>query len=225
MKSTFNIKTYKSLSFILSFVLFATAFSSCKKDNNDNGATLAYVAVINASASSQPQDVYLDNQRVNATALAYAQSAGYFNVAGSPTITFKTSNSADVNATLATNFTSGKYYSAYYTDDKAITVYENDRTAPASGKARVRFINLTTAVGSAVDFGIKGGAKIVTGLTYKAASAYQEVDASSGFSLYVGGSSSVFLDFPSSLTAGGIYTVYISGSSSATVIFKLIGEN
>lgn len=225
MKSTFNIKTYKSLSFILSFILLATAFSSCKKDKDNADVNVAAVAITNAGASSAPQDVYFDNQRVNTTALAYTQTAGYFRVSGSPTITFKTTNTADVNASTATSFTPGKYYSVYYTDDKAITVYENDRTAPASGKARVRFINLTTAAGSAVDFGIKGGAKIVNGLTYKAASAYQDVDASSGFSLYAGGSSTVLLDFPATLTAGGVYTIYISGSSSATVIFKLIAEN
>jgi len=186
---------------------------------------LLSIAVTNAASASLPQDVYFGNQKLNATPLAYGQTVGYVNITGNPTISFRNTGTTDVNGSLATNLLPGKYYVAYYADDKSITVYENDRTAPQSGKARIRFINLTTALGSNVDFGISGGAKIVTALTYKAASAYQEVNPALGYSLYTGGSASVLLNIPITLTAGGIYTVYITGITSATVDFKLIAEN
>lgn len=222
MKSILHIRTFRSLSLLLSVVLLTTIFSSCKKNNGDN-ALVAGVAVTNASLT--PQDVYFDNQKMNANAMAYTETAGYFSVAGSPTIAFKTAGSADVNGSTTTSFVPGNYYNVFYTDDKTATVYENDRTPPPSGKARIRFINLSTSVGSSADFGINGGAKIVSGLTYKAASAYQDVDAGNSYSLYSGGSAAVLLSLPVTLSAGGIYTLYITGTTNATLSFKLIGEN
>jgi hypothetical protein len=223
MKSIFNIRSFRYLSLIFSVALLTTIFSSCKKNDDNNNALVAGVAVTNAS--SIPQDVYFDNEKINATAMAYTETAGYFRVTGSPTVTFKTAGTASVNGSAATSFMPGKYYNVFYADDKSVTVYENDPTPPSSGKARIRFINLSTGVGSSADFGISGGAKIVSGLTYKAASAYQEVNAANSYSLYTGGSTTVLLNLPVTLSAGGIYTLYISGSTSPTVGFKLIGEN
>lgn len=225
MTSTFNTKTNRTLSIIFSFILLSAIFSSCKKNNDDNHVDVAAVAITNAAASSSPQDVYFDNQKLTSSGLVYTQTIGYFSVTGSPTISFKTNGTTDVNASTATSFVPGKYYSVFLTDDKTVNVYENDRTPPASGKARIRFINLSTGVGSSADFGISGGAKIVSALTYKAASAYQDVDAANSYSLYTGGSTSVLLNLPITLSAGGIYTLYIAGTSSATIGFKLIGEN
>lgn len=223
MKSILNVKTYRALSVLFSVALLSTIFSSCKKIDDNNDMLVAGVAVTNASSISQ--DVYFDNQQVNTSALAYGETMGYFSVSGSPSISFKTSGTADLNGSTVTSFAPGKYYNVFYADDKSVTVYENDRTPPSSGKARIRFINLSTGAGSSVDFGINGGAKIISGLTYKAASTYQDVDASKGYSLYTGGSASVLLSLPVTLTAGGIYTLFISGTTNATVGFKLIGEN
>jgi len=226
MKSIFNTKPSRTLSIILSVALLTTIFSSCsKKDDYQYDPNVLSIAVTNAASASLPQDVYFGNAKLNATPLAYSQTVGYVNITGSPTISFKNTGTADVNASSTTSLSPGKYYMVYYTDAKDIAVFVNERTAPQSGKARIRFINLTTAVGSAVDFGISGGGKIVSGLTYKAASSYQDVDPTKGYSLYTGGSTSVLLDIPITLQAGGIYSLYITGTTSATVGFKIIGEN
>ncbi|MFD0749544.1 DUF4397 domain-containing protein [Mucilaginibacter calamicampi] len=225
MTSTFKTKTNRTLSILLAFASLATIFSSCSKTEENKPMAVAGLAVTNAASASAAQDVYFDNQRVTASALAYTQTAGYFSVAGSPTISFRTANTTDVYGSGTTSLTPGKYYNAFLSDDKNVTVYENDLTPPQSGKARIRFINLSSGVGSNADFGIAGGAKIVSGLTYRSASAYQDVDPTSGYSLYTGGSSSVLLAIPVTLTVGGIYTLYISGSTNTTVGFKLIGEN
>ena len=222
MTSIFKTKTNRTLSVIFSFALLSAVFSSCKK-SNDTPALVASVSVTNVS--SVPQDVYFDNQRANSSALFYTQTIGYLNVTGDPTVYFKTSGTADVNGSASTNFIAGKFYNVFYTEDKNVLIYENDRTSPSYGKARIRFVNLSTGVGSSADFGISGGAKIVSGLTYKTISAYQEVDPTKAYSLYTGGSASVLLNIPITLTAGGIYTLYVSGTTNATVGFKLIAEN
>jgi len=224
MKSILKLKSGRIFSILFSVTLLSMFFSSCKKQDNNNEEVVA-LAVTNAASLSVPQDVYINNQKVNASPLAYTQTIGYFSVTGNPTVTFTNASTTTANATGTTTFVPGKYYSAYYTDDNGVTIYENNRTSPSSGKARIRFINLSAAIGSSADFGITGGAKIVSGLTYKAASDYQDVDPSSSYSLYTGGSASVLLNIPITLTAGGIYTVYVSGSTGATLGFKLIGEN
>ncbi len=223
MKNILDIRTLRSLSLIFSVALLITVFSACKKNDDNNNMLVVGVAVTNASSTSQ--DFYFDGQKMNATALAYTETEGYFRITGSPTITFKTAGTAEVTGSTATSFSTGKHYNVFLANDKSITVYENDRTAPPSGKARIRFINLSTGVGSSADFGITGGAKIISGLTYKTASAYQDVNATNSYSLYTGGSTSVLLNLPITLSAGGIYTLYITGATNTTVDFSLITEN
>jgi hypothetical protein len=102
---------------------------------------------------------------------------------------------------------------------------QDDRTAPQSGKARVRFINLSSTVSSNVDFAANGGTKLVSNLAYKAASTYYDVDPSTAFSLYASGSATALLSMPSSLQAGHIYAIYVSGATGATVTSHTIMEN
>lgn len=224
MKKILSIRTFQSLSVIFSVALLITVFSACKKNDNNTDMLVAGVAVNNAS--SIPQDVYFDNIKLNSSALAYGETIGYFRVSGSPTISFKTAGTTDVNGTATgSTFTPGKYYTVFYTDDKSINIFENDPTKPSSGKARIRFINLSMGVGASADFGINGGTKIVSGLTYKTASAYQDVDVSKSYSLYSGGSASVLLNLPVTLSAGSIYTLYVTGATNVTLGYKLMTEN
>jgi hypothetical protein len=225
MKSLLNIKINRCLSILFSVVLLTATFSSCKKNNDEDNQPRVAIAVTNAASLSVPQDVYFDNQKVNAEALAYTKTIGYIFINGNPSITFTNASSTTANGTATADFVPGHYYSAYYAEDKSVNVFENDRTTPPTGKARIRFLNLGSGVGSSVDFGFSGGAKIVSGLTYKAASTYQDVDPTLGYSLYSGGSASVLLNIPITLQAGGIYTVYISGVAGTTLGYKLISEN
>ncbi|MFD2144594.1 hypothetical protein [Mucilaginibacter antarcticus] len=86
----------------------------------------------------------------------------------------------------------------------------------------MRFINLSSVLTTNVDFGVAAGTKLVTGLGRKAASAYYEINAATAFSLYLAGSTSVLLNIPVTIQAGHIYTVYVSGSTGATLSYHLI---
>ncbi len=226
MKTTSNSKNLRSLSLLLfAFMLCAVSFSSCTKGTS-NDSLSAHVQVTNSSEGSVPQDFYLDNSKVTGSAVAYAQSSGYVTTGtGDHQAQFKNSGTATVNTSFSLSLAAGQYYSVFYTDGSSNTTVQDDRTAPQSGKARIRFINLSSAVSSNVDFAANGGIKLVSNLAYKAASTYYDVDPSTVFTLYASGSATVLLSIPSSLQAGHIYTIYVSGATAATVTSHTIMEN
>ncbi|MGZ3758076.1 MAG: DUF4397 domain-containing protein [Mucilaginibacter sp.] len=227
MKTQSNFKTPKTLTFALFILLSAVvlALSSCSK-NGDNVSVAAYIKAVNSAQASAPQDFYVDNNKVNSSGMAYTQTTGYVSVgSGTHQAQFKTTSTTTVNTAFSLNTSPGAYYTVFYTDDNSATTCQDDRTTPQSGNARVRFINVSSALTGNVDFATSTGTTVVSKLTYKTASAYNEVAAASTFKLYASGSSTVLLSIPVVLQAGKIYTVFISGSTSATITYTLIAEN
>lgn len=226
MKTTINCTTPKTL-FAVAALALTTCLSACSKSDNPAPTTAsAYVMATNSAEASDAQDFYSDNHKVSTSALAYTQSTAYIDVkAGSHQLQFKSSANATVNSSATLNAASGKYYSVFYTDDKSTVTTTDDHTAPQTGKARVRFINLSSALNAAVDFGITGSTKLVTNLAYKTASAYNDINAATKFSLYLAGSSTVKLDIPATIEAGHIYTIYISGATLATVHYNVLVQD
>ncbi|HTE00164.1 MAG TPA: DUF4397 domain-containing protein [Mucilaginibacter sp.] len=225
MKIIFAKKNIKSLPLsFFAFLLIAFAFSSCTKDS-DNNAVLSQVRITNSAEASVPQDFFLSNVKVNPSAVAYAQSTGYIvtNI-GNSQGQFKNTGTSTVTATLSVTLNPGGYYSVFYLDGGSSLAVTDDRTAPQAGKARVRFINLSSALSSNVDFALHGGAALASSVAYKAASTYYDVDAGATFSLFATGSTTALLDIPATTEAGHIYTVYISGATNATISAHLITE-
>ncbi len=227
MKHLLKTQQIKTL-FIASAALlfFSAGLSSCKKNNDEaQMGTSAVIAINAASSASTGQDFYVNNVKMNSSALAYSQNTGYVNVQNATNVQFKSAGTSTVNATSNVNFAAGKKYSVYFTDDNAIVYQENDQTAPSSGKARVRFVNLSQALSAKADVGLNAGAKFISDLAYKAVSAYNEVNAATTFSLYSAGSTSVLLNLPVTIQAGKIYTIYFSGKTTATVNYQVVVEN
>ncbi len=223
MKTNHHPRTPKVFITLFSVILLATGLSSCKKDDNNNPTVSAYIMATNSAEGSVGQDFLVDNNKANASTMAYTQSTTYTAVkAGDHELQFRSSGTTTVNSTTSLNAGAGNYYSVFYLDDKSTVTVQDDQTAPQSGKARVRFINLSSFVTSNVDFGVTAGNKLATALARKAVSAYYEVDAATAFSLYAAGSTSVLLSIPVTLQAGKIYTVYVSGSTQATLSYHLI---
>jgi hypothetical protein len=217
----------------LTRLLFALTFicmmaTSCKKDDHDGGnANLtAYVQVTNSAMGSAAQDFYLDTTKVSTWEVPYGASTAFLPIkAGEHQAKFENTGSASVNTTLKLTLEAGKYYSVFYADGNSYGNYEADRTAPQSGKARVRFINLSSKLSSNVDIAATGGAKLVSDLAYKAASAYYDIDAATAFSLTLTSTSSALIDIPAGMRSGHIYTIYFSGTTSATVTPHIVTEN
>jgi hypothetical protein len=184
--------------------------------------------VTNAAETSAPQDFYVDNTKINSAAMAYGQSTTYFMITGASNThqaDFRTSATGTVNNAFGITLNPGGYYTLFYTDDKTVVGSEDDNiTQPLTGQARVRFVNLSSAVNSSVDFAIIGGAKVVTGLPYKTISDYYGIAANSNFTLSVTGSSTTLLNIPANIQAGHTYIIYITGTTTATVAYHLLTQ-
>lgn len=218
---------------LLTVVLFSILgfASSCSKDDDDASASgTAHVMIVNSVEGSSAQDFYLDNAKVNSQAVAYTQTNGYFDVAaGNHKADFKTSGSTTVTSTSNVDLQAGKYYTIYYSGSGSTTstvTTEDDLSAPAAGMAKVRFVHLSSAAASAIDLGVTGGSKLVTGLAYKTASAYYSVAPATSFQIFTAGSATSSLTLNSlGLQAGKIYTVYVSGSSTTSISYHVIVNN
>ena len=219
----------KPLLTVLLFSIMGFA-SSCSKDDDTSANGTANVMIVNSVEGSTAQDFYLDDAKVNSQAVASGQTNGYFTVnAGNHKADFKSSNSATVNATSNLNFQSGKYYTIYYTGSSSsgsTFTTEDDLTTPAANMVKVRFVHLSSAAASAIDVGVTGGTKLVTSLVYKTASAYYSVAPLTNFQVFAAGSATSSLTLGNlGLQAGKIYTVYVSGNTTATITYRVIVNN
>ncbi|MCC8427064.1 DUF4397 domain-containing protein [Mucilaginibacter sp. UR6-11] len=212
MKKTVHLKT---IYYLFALVAIALTFNACSKKSEVSGT--AYIQFTNADESASPMDFYVDNTKENTSALAYNQSTDYFSVTSVDHPAVIKTSASGVNVTsFNISPQPGAYYSVFYFNGFTVA-YQDDVTAPQSGKARVRFINLNVGLTSDVDFGIAGGVKLVNGLTSKLNSNYIDVNPGTTFSLYTAGSTTELLNIPTSIQAGHIYTIYLSGAVQASL--------
>jgi hypothetical protein len=96
-------------------------------------------------------------------------------------------------------------------------VITDDLTAPASGKAHVRFVHLSPNA-PAVDIAVDGGSVVFADYSFKEYSAFTPLDAGSyDLEVRAAGTSTVALDLdPITLQAGKIYTVFAKGFLGGT---------
>jgi len=227
MKNNINYTAPKLL-FASAALLFAACLSSCSKKDDSAAASTAssFVLAVNAAEGSDSLNFYADNNKLTTTALPYTASTEYVDVkAGTHQLSFKSTGTGAVSSSAALTAAAGKYYTAFYVDDKSTLVIPDDRTTPDSAKARIRFVNLSSGINSAVDIGITDSAKMVSGLAYKTASAYSSVNANTRFSLYLAGAPTVALSIPLTVEATRVYTVYISGATPATLTYHVLIQN
>ena len=190
-------------------------FSSCTKDEPDTPK--ARVVVTHASPDAPGVDLLVDNSKVNSAPLNFPSNTGYLsvntgirnikvNVAGTTT--------SVINADIT--FEKDKNYSIFAVDAvskiSAIAL-EDDLTAPAAGKAHVRFAHLSPDA-PAVDFAAAStGAVVFPNSAFKKTTGFTPLNAGT-YNLDVGvaGTSTVALVLAAvTLEAGKIYTVFTKG--------------
>ncbi|MBE9584155.1 DUF4397 domain-containing protein [Mucilaginibacter sp. JRF] len=228
MKIFDQLKNTKILS--LSLIVLATvSLSSCDKDDDDATSGKAQIRITNAVEGSASQELYLDGNKISTSAVAYGNTSSYIETnSGDRQAQFRNEGSATASTAFDLELQNNKHYSVYFTgnaESKTSVVTEDDTTAPSSGKAKVRFVHLASAVTSSVDVGLSAANKVFTDVAYKAASAYKEVDANTKFFLYGAGSTQAELDMSTAVQVGKIYTIYLSGSTIATLKYTVVAEN
>ncbi|MBE2255081.1 MAG: DUF4397 domain-containing protein [Ignavibacteria bacterium] len=215
-----KLKSLVSGLFLLSVIFSFTALQGCDKDNPVVQAINAKTIVAHASPNAPNVDIYVDNVQI-ATNVPYLDYLPYTQL--TPDV-----RNIKVNVTgtmtsvinLDLTFDAAKNYSIFAIDSvtniSAIRL-EDDLTAPASGKAHVRFIHLSPNA-PAVDIAVAGGPVLFSNYTFKQASTFTPVDAGVyNLEVRLAGTTTVVLNLPGiDLSNGKIYTVYARGFVGGT---------
>lgn len=211
------------LTVLFSFLaLFATAIMACKKDKPTPITGSANVMAVHASADAKAADFYLGDTKINTAAIAYGANTNYVSTpSGSRKAEFRATENNAVLASATADLVKDKNYSIFFAGAVAaadVVIVGDDLTAPPAGKAKVRFVNLSTD-NTKVDFKLKEGGKLATGADYKSVSNFLEVNPGNlTYEILKSDDNSVILYTTPALTieAGKIYTVWLKGSTNGT---------
>ncbi|WP_229802138.1 DUF4397 domain-containing protein [Pontibacter akesuensis] len=200
-------------------VLPVMFFTSCEDDDDDLDLQeeQANVMVVHASPDAPGVDLYVDDAKVNSSALNYPNNTGYLEVEegdrnfkvtaagaglGNPVIDADVMLDADKNYTV---FAAGRLANI------EPVVLEDNLAAPAAGKAHVRFVHLAPDAPN-VDVVVQGGPTLFSDLQFKEATAFTPVDAGS-YTLEVQpvGTDNAAVTATVMLQSGKIYTIFAKG--------------
>ncbi len=212
MKTSKNLQSYL-LIFTLS--LSVILLSSCLKDlSNDKPEDTSALNVVNASPGPLTINFFLDNNLVNGPSLGYGQESSYI-LAASGNRKFDASLGGSFNSLIADTISleTDKYYSLFVTGENAALstlLTQDDLSSPASGKAKIRFINLSPD-GGTFTLAIKSGAVLFAGQAYKTASPFGPIDPGAYMFQLRGSDGAVEHEASLDVVAGKIYTIWAGG--------------
>ncbi len=215
-------------------VVAAFAATGCSDDSNPvipaAAVSEARVMAVHASPDAPAVDLLVDGA-VAGTGLSFPNNTAYLGVpSGTRNVKVNVSGTTTtvINADLP--LTPGADYSVFATGDVGSIsplVVQDDLTAPAAGKAHVRFVHLSPDAPS-VDVAVTSGPVLFADKAFRQYSAFTPVDAGS-YDLEVrpAGSTTVVLALPGvTLEAGKIYTVFargfVAGSGAQSLGAKII---
>lgn len=213
-------------------LVVAMTTSSCKKNDVDESGTVN-LKVVNASSASSDQGFYVAGNTVIQGGLSFGESSDYIVTRSGSNLEFqfKNESSGGVFASTRSDVDNGGYYTVFLTGDgqaARVKIYPDNNAMPSSGKVKVRFIHLSDAAPNSIDLRTTAGTNLVAGLNRDNASDYIELNPGV-LSLRVyqaGQSTNIGSDF--NLTAfaeNRIYTVYITGSTTANIAVRQIAHN
>lgn len=213
----------KYLSLFLMLIFGITVFTACSDDEEVIAPipSTSKVLVTHASPDAPGVDVLVDNV-IAVTNLIFPNSIPSYATLNSGTRNIKINVTGTSTTALEANLnlTADKNYSVFAVNSVTAieaVVLEDDLTAPASGKAHVRFIHLSPDA-PAVDITLTDGTVVFGDYTFKEASAFTPLNAATyNLQVRLAGTSTVVLELPNiALTAGKIYTVFAKGFVAGT---------
>jgi hypothetical protein len=231
------------LTIVSTAIIFAVVTASCKKKTTDTPTptpeqTYAKVLVTHASPNAPGVDLLVDDTKVNTSALTYPSSTAYLQVkSGARNIKVNAAGTSTSVINANVPFTENKNYSLFAIDSLSkisALLVEDDLTAPAAGKAHVRFIHLASGA-PAVDVAVTGGAVVFGSTSFKGGTAFTPLTAGTyNLEVRVAGTTppatpAVLLLPNIQLTAGKIYTVFakgfLTGTGPQTLGAQIINNN
>jgi hypothetical protein len=231
MKTTLLSSIQRNFYFLLYFLVATLCLVSCKKDETISAKEVkgeAKVKMINASQNATAIDFYLDNTKVNTTALAFGEGSDYIKIA-SGTKASKVQNNGMDEAESEVVFVPTISYTSFYVENRAskgtILTYEDDLGPTEAGKARIRFVNTSPYFTNTVNVNLTGAILLVNALPFAQASAYFSVDPGANLRVSIVGTAIVKVVPAADIEAGKIYTFWFSGTSNATLTVNKITYN
>lgn len=212
--------------------------SSCSKDDDIEPEPVgeARVRYVNTIQGSADQDLYVNGTKKNTSAVAYGSASAYMTITSggnsfkyydAGTTTAK-AESGSYNFPIGISATVFNYQTA--TGQFGVFAVGDDMSAPAAGKAKVRFIYINSYAGGTVPGTVsvslvgQSTPPLMPALTWGDISTpYIAVDPGAKFTFTSTGSASPELD--GGIVAGKNYTVWIDGTSPAIVTGHIILQN
>jgi hypothetical protein len=209
---------------LASMVLF---MNSCKKDDDDGPVQPANYMLVHAATGAPSVELYLDDVKASSSAVAFGSNSSYATIAPKQyNVKIAAVNTINPVAETSINMNQSRSYSIYAYDTLLsgkvkIFTLEDDLSAPASGKAKVRFLHLSPntslnkiAVDLAANNTVLFPNRTYADVTTDGSKAnFVSVDAGTyTIDVRVAGSSIPVLSVPGiSVQAGKIYTIVAKG--------------
>ncbi len=197
--------------------------AGCKLDDNDSPELppVAYVSLYNASPNSPGLSIMVDRKVINNNSFDYSDHTGYLRfITGERMLEFGPYGANNVIADTTVKFEDGKAYSVFVVDnyDHAdVLVLNDDTSEPATGKAKVRFLNLSPDAPE-VNLDIAGtdstgDSTLFASQSFKESSEFIELDAKLyDFKVKLASDENVLLSVPNATFQDGwTYTILVRG--------------
>lgn len=201
-------------------LIMLTVAGCIKNTPQQDLPVISAISFLNASPDAPKLSIYLNSSRIQADSLAYKNSIFYVNaVSGQREISAYRGTEKKFAKTVTLD--PGRIYSAYLTGNYStaeFVVLEDSLVRPATGKAHVRFVNMSIGAPS-LDLGQSDGSTLVSGRVYKANSAYVAVDGDKQYNFVVRAHGSTINKtiLPSvNIELGHSYTIWARGIYTAT---------
>jgi hypothetical protein len=210
----------------LGIMVMMGVLTSCSKEDDVMAPATARVMVVHASPNAPAVDVKVNNA-VALSNVAYPANSNYSSIgAGSTNIKVSPTGTTNYVIDATVDLKSNMNYSVFAIDSVAkikAAVVTDDLTAPAAGKAHVRFFHFSPNA-PAVDIAVTGGPVVFSNrmfndqATNNALQNFTPLDAGTyNLEVRLAGTNTVVLSLPNvMLTAGKIYTVFAKGFVGGT---------
>jgi hypothetical protein len=203
---------------ILCCLALVVLLASCMDDDKNEQiqpVPVAYVSIYHGSPSAPELDVFVDNRPVNR--LEFTDYTGYLNFhTGDRNFKVNPFNASNALVDTTINFVDGAFYSLFIVNDMAgvqALAVRDSATAPAAGKAKVRFINLSPDAASLDLASNENTTPMFTGQAFKQPSEFVEVDAENySFDVKTSGQAEALVSVSDiNLQPGKFYTIITRG--------------
>ncbi|WP_316792456.1 DUF4397 domain-containing protein [Pedobacter frigoris] len=233
MKNSYFLSKKAGTALLMSCLSLVVLLTSCVKEPKPEPTGEASVRFVNAVQGSSAQDVYVNGTKKSAVPLVYGGATSSFTItSGTNQFVFANEGAATGTTGTALNVPIGANFHVFMFRDKSTVTVPGeivagpvsiDATAPATGKAKVRFLHLNSYLNNSIAVSVVGGASLVTGVGFGASSNYFAVDPGAKLALAATGVTTGDID--PGFVAGKIYTIWFDGSSATELNGHVILEN